>query len=40
MQALEGLDPDTLSRLESDLTTVLHAMGVADDAPAMPIAQM
>jgi DNA-binding MarR family transcriptional regulator len=38
VQGLEGLDPQTLARLEADLTTVLHAMGVADDAPATPIA--
>lgn len=38
VQGLEGLDPQTLARLESDLTMVLHAMGVAEDAPATPIA--
>lgn len=40
VQGLETVDGETLARLEVDLATVLHAMGVADDAPAMPIAQM
>ncbi len=36
-QALGGLDPATLARLESDLLHLLEAMGQADDAPASPI---
>ena len=39
-QALDQLDADTLARLQADLTTLIHAMGMADDAPALPIAQL
>jgi DNA-binding MarR family transcriptional regulator len=40
VQALEGLDGATLARMESDLTLLIHAMGIGDDAPATPIAQL
>lgn len=36
-QALENLDPATLTRLEADLLQLLKTMGQADDAPAKPI---
>lgn len=39
-QALDQLDAATLARLQTDLTTLIHAMGMADDAPALPIAQL
>lgn len=39
-QALDQLDAATLARLQDDLTTLIHAMGMADDAPALPIAQL
>jgi MarR family transcriptional regulator, organic hydroperoxide resistance regulator len=39
-QALGQLDTATLARLQADLTTLIHAMGMADDAPALPIAQL
>ena len=39
-QALAQMDPETLSRLEVDLRTLIHAMGFGDDAPALPIAQL
>lgn len=39
-QALDGLDAATLARLEADLAHLLHAMGLADDAPGLPIAQL
>lgn len=39
-QALGQLDAATLQRLQADLTTLIHAMGMADDAPALPIAQL
>lgn len=39
-QALDQLDAATLARLQADLTTLIHAMGMADDAPALPIAQL
>jgi DNA-binding MarR family transcriptional regulator len=39
-QALGQLDTATLLRLQADLTTLIHAMGMADDAPALPIAQL
>lgn len=39
-QALDGLDADTLARLEADLARLLQAMGLADDAPGLPIAQL
>lgn len=39
VQALDTVDARTLRRLEHDLTVLIHAMGIADDAPAMPIAQ-
>jgi DNA-binding MarR family transcriptional regulator len=40
VQALEDLDVATLARMESDLTLLIHAMGIGDDAPATPIAQL
>lgn len=40
VQALEGLDLDTLSRLESDLSRLIQVMGIGDDAPATPIGQL
>jgi DNA-binding MarR family transcriptional regulator len=40
VQALEGLDVDTLARLEADLARLVHVMGIGDDAPATPIGQM
>jgi DNA-binding MarR family transcriptional regulator len=39
-QALDQLDAATLARLQTDLTTLIHAMGMGDDAPALPIAQL
>lgn len=39
-QALDQLDPALLARLETDLTRLIHAMGMGDDAPALPIAQL
>lgn len=39
-QALDLLDPALLARLEADLTALIHAMGMGDDAPALPIAQL
>lgn len=39
-QALGQLDAATLARLQVDLTTLIHAMGIDDDAPALPIAQL
>lgn len=39
-QALEQMDLETLSRLETDLRSLIHAMGFGDDAPALPIAQL
>ena len=40
VQALEGLDLDTLTRLESDLSRLIQVMGIGDDAPATPIGQL
>lgn len=40
VQALDRLDAATLARLESDLTRLAQAMGIGDDAPALPIAQL
>jgi DNA-binding MarR family transcriptional regulator len=40
VQALEGLDLDTLDRLESDLSRLVQVMGIGDDAPATPIGQL
>lgn len=39
-QALDTLDTATLARLEGDLTRLIHQMGIGEDAPAMPIAQL
>jgi len=39
-QALQGLDEPTLSRLEADLSTLARHMGIAEDAPAIPIGSM
>lgn len=39
-QALSQLDPGLLDRMEADLTELIHAMGMGDDAPATPIAQL
>lgn len=39
-QALDRLDEAMLERLEADLARLLHVMGVADDAPGLPIAQL
>jgi DNA-binding MarR family transcriptional regulator len=39
-QALGQLDTATLERLQADLTTLIHAMGIGDDAPGLPIAQL
>jgi len=39
-QALQDLDEPTLERLEADLTALARRMGIADDAPAMPIGSM
>jgi DNA-binding MarR family transcriptional regulator len=39
-QALDRLDADLLARLEKDLTRLIAAMGIDDDAPAIPIAQL
>jgi len=38
VQGLDRLDDATLARLETDLTRLAQAMGIADDAPALPIA--
>lgn len=38
VQALDRLDAPTLARLEVDLTRLAQTMGIADDAPAPPIA--
>lgn len=40
LQALERLDARTLGQLDADLTQLIHAMGIDDDAPALPIAQL
>ena len=40
VQALARLDNNTLGRLENDLTRLAQAMGIGDDAPALPIAQL
>ncbi|MCB1995058.1 MAG: winged helix-turn-helix transcriptional regulator [Burkholderiaceae bacterium] len=40
VQALDRLDADTLARLELDLTRLAQAMGIGEDAPALPIAQL
>ena len=39
-QALERLDAATLARLEADLSRLVEALGVGDDAPATPLAQL
>jgi DNA-binding MarR family transcriptional regulator len=39
-QSLGRLDAAVLGRLESDLTRLIGAMGIDDDAPAIPIAQL
>jgi DNA-binding MarR family transcriptional regulator len=39
-QALGTLDQATLLRLEADLTRLSVKMGIADDAPALPMAQL
>jgi DNA-binding MarR family transcriptional regulator len=39
-QALDRLDAAALGRLERDLTQLIRAMGIDDDAPAIPIAQL
>jgi DNA-binding MarR family transcriptional regulator len=39
-QALQGLDEPTLHRLEVDLATLARRMGIAEDAPAIPIGSM
>ncbi len=40
VQALARLDEPTLARLETDLTRLARTMGIAEDAPALPIAQL
>lgn len=40
VQALDRLDNETLARLEADLTHLAQVMGIGDDAPALPIAQL
>lgn len=40
VQALDRLDDATLARLEADLTQLAQAMGIGEDAPALPIAQL
>jgi DNA-binding MarR family transcriptional regulator len=39
-QALTRLETDVLGRLENDLTHLIGAMGIDEDAPAIPIAQL
>lgn len=39
-QALDRLDGPCLARLEHDLAALVQAMGMDDDAPALPIAQL
>jgi MarR family transcriptional regulator, organic hydroperoxide resistance regulator len=40
VQALDRMDTATLGRLEGDLTRLAQVMGIGDDAPALPIAQL
>ncbi len=40
VQALARLDEPTLVRLEADLTQLARTMGIGEDAPALPIAQL
>lgn len=40
VQALDRMDTATLARLEVDLTRLAQVMGIGDDAPALPIAQL
>jgi DNA-binding MarR family transcriptional regulator len=40
VQALDRMDDTTLARLEADLTRLTQVMGIGDDAPALPIAQL
>lgn len=40
VQALDRLEIATLERLETDLTVLTQAMGIGEDAPALPIAQL
>lgn len=39
-QALERLDPATLKRLDADLARLVEALGVSEDAPVVPLAQL
>lgn len=40
VQALDRLDRPTLERLENELTQLTQAMGIDDNAPALPIGQI
>lgn len=40
VQALAQLDPAHLARLEADLGVLVQAMGLGEDAPALPLAQL
>lgn len=40
VQALDRIDNATLKRMEADLTVLTQAMGIGEDAPALPLAQL